>query len=243
MSKIDDLTESVQQQIIDYPFGQSHCIVHDNPAKCLIYVNIAKNASSWAKHHMAGYFFNYHTQTFYQNVNIPPGWPEHTKNTQYVVILREPVDRWVTGFAQYLQGWDPKHPMNINNIDWNMVFDRVVFDIHTHPQCDFIKDIDHAKIIWLQCDKHLTKNFSKIMEEFTGKIFNPTTLEQDPTNIFNVTKKIKLAAPVPYVRELQQNIVDRINEKISSNPDYLNRLRSYYQKDYELFNSVKFYQA
>jgi hypothetical protein len=42
---------------------------------------------------------------------------------------------------------------------------------------------------------------------------------------------------------LQQNIVDRINEKLSSNPDYLNRLRSFYKEDFELFETVNFYQA
>ena len=159
------------------------------------------------------------------------------------MILREPVDRWITGLAQFMQGWGPSHPMHINNIDWNMVFDRVVFDDHTHPQCDFIKGIDHAKITWLRCDKHLTKNFGGVMEEFTGKIFNPTTQEQDPANIFNVTRKINLTGAETFDPKLKSNIVDRINEKISSNPNYLNRLRSYYQEDSDLFNSVKFYQA
>jgi hypothetical protein len=242
MSNINELMEYFSQQDIDHTFGQSQCLVSYNPAKCLIYVNIPKNASSWAKHHVSGYLFNYHTQAFYENVDIP-GWPEHTKNAQYVVILREPVDRWVTGLAQRLHGAGPQDPMHINNIDWNMVFDRVVFDDHTHPQCDFIKGIDHAKITWLRCDRHLAKNFGGILEQFTGTPFNLTTEDQDPTNVFNITKKIKPTVTKLFTTESQQNIVDRINEKISSDPKYLNRLHSYYQEDYDLFNSVKFYQA
>jgi len=228
--------------------GQSYCIVKDNPARCLIYVNIPKNASSWARHHTPGHLFNYRTKTFYEDITTQYNidiltWSEHLQNAQYVVILREPINRWITGLAQYLQGWDPKHPMHVKNIDWDMVFDRVVFDSHTQPQCDFIKDIDHSKITWLQCDSNLIKNFGSLMEKFSRTTFVSTTEDQDPTNAFNVTKKIKPTVTAHYTTELQQNIVDRINGKLSSNPDYLNRLRSFYKEDCELFETVNFYQA
>jgi hypothetical protein len=80
-------------------------------------------------------------------------------------------------------------------------------------------------------------------EQFTGTPFNLTTEDQDPTNVFNITKKIKPTVTELFTTELQQNIVDRINEKLSSNPDYLNRLRSFYKEDFELFETVNFYQA
>ena len=242
MSNIDELMKYFDQQGVNHPFGQSYCLVKDNPARCLIYVNIPKNASSWTKHHMPGHLFNYHTQTFYQDINVP-GWPNHLSNDQYVVILREPINRWVTGLAQYLQGWDPEHSLHINNVDWDSIFDTVVFDSHTQPQCDFIKGIDRSKITWLRCDSTLVKNFGKMMEQFTGTPFNLTTEDQDPTNVFNITKKIKPTITELFTTELQQNIVDRINEKLSNNPAYLNRLHSYYHEDCELFETVNFYQA
>lgn len=234
--------EHLDQQGVNHPFGQSYCDVRDNPARCLIYVNIPKNASSWAKHHTTGHLFNYHTKTFYQDIDAS-GWTEHLNHDQYVVILREPINRWITGLAHYLQGWDPTAPLHINNVDWNMIFDTVVFDSHTHPQSDFIKGIDHSKIIWLRCDDNLAKNFGKIVEQFTGTPCKLTTQDQDPANVFNVTKKINPTVTELFTTESKQNIVDRINEKISSDPKYLNRLHSYYQEDYDLFNSVKFYQA
>ena len=234
--------EYFDQQGVNHPFGQSYCLVKDNPTRCLIYVNIPKNASSWTKHHMPGHLFNYHTKTFYQEINVP-GWPAHLNNDQYVVILREPIDRWVTGLAQYLQGWDPQHPLHINNVDWDTIFDTVIFDSHTQPQCDFIRGIDTAKIIWLQCDSNLSKNFGKVMKQFTGTPFHLTTEDQDPTNVFNVTKKIKPTVTELFTTERQQSIVDRINEKLSSNPVYLNKLRSFYKEDCKLFETVNFYQA
>jgi hypothetical protein len=228
--------------------GQSYCIVKDNPSRCLIYIHIPKNASSWTKHHTPGYLFNYRTQKFYEDIpsqyNIDVStWSEHLQNVQYVVILREPINRWVTGLAQYLQGWDPAHPLHINNVDWDSIFDTVVFDSHTQPQCDFIKGIDHSKTTWLRCDDTLANNFGKMMEQFTGTPFNLTTEDQDPTNVFNITKKINPTVTELFTTELQQNIVNRINEKLSSNPDYLNRLRSFYKEDFELFETVNFYQA
>jgi hypothetical protein len=224
-----------------HPFGQSYCLVKDDPARCLIYVNIPKNASSWTKHHTPGYLFNYRTKTFCQDFDGSK-WSEHLNNDQYIVILREPINRWVSGLAQYLYGWAPDHSLHINNVDWNMIFDTVVFDSHTYRQCNFIQGIDHSKIIWLRCDDTLSKNYSKIIEQFTGTPVDLITPDQDPNNVFNVTKKIKPTVTELFTTESQQNIVDRINEKISSNPDYLNKLRSYYHEDCKLFESVNFYQ-
>ena len=161
------------------------------------------------------------------------------------MILRDPVNRWITGLAQYLQGYndDSNHPLHINNIDWDMIFDTVVFDGHTRSQCKFIKGIDHSKIIWLRCDHTLAKNYGTIMEQFTGTPFKITTEDQDLTNVFNITKKALPAGTGLFNTELQQNIINRISEKLSSNPDYFYKLQSFYKKDYKLFHTVNFYQA
>jgi hypothetical protein len=240
---VDDWDSAGPNQVGE---GQSYCIIRDNPSRSLVYVNIPKNASSWTKHHTPGFLFNYRTQKFYKDIPTKfdvSKWAEHLQNVQYVVILREPINRWVTGLAQYLQGWDSEHAMHINNVDWAYIFDTVVFDSHTRPQCDFIKGIDHSKIIWLRCDDTLANNFGKMMEQFTGTPFNLTTEDQDPTNVFHITKKIKLRGTELFTTKLQQNIVDRINEKLSSNPNYLNRLQSFYKEDFELFETVNYYQA
>jgi hypothetical protein len=235
--------------------GHSYCVVRTDPLRFLICVDIPKNASSWVKHHTLGMGFNYHTQKFsidndvrMQNIDALT-LNNALQNARYIVILRDPVNRWISGLAQYLHGYDSSHPLHINNVDWDMIVDTVVFDGHTRSQCKFIKGIDHSKIIWLRCDDTLAKNYGTIMEQFTGTPFKITTEDQDPNNVFNITKK-KLPAvvsylhnPGSYITESPQFIVDRISEKLASNPDYFDKLRRFYKKDYELFDTVNFYQA
>jgi len=230
--------------------GHSYCVVRTDPLRCLIWVNIPKNASSWVKHHTPGFLFNYHTQKFSENNETNHDIDVSTlnpalQNARYVVILRDPINRWITGLAQYLQGYDgdSSHPLHIDNVDWDMIFDTVVFDGHTRSQCKFIKGIDHSKIIWLRCDHTLAKNYGTIMEQFTGTPFKITTEDQDLTNVFNITKKALPAGTGLFNTELQQNIINRISEKLSSNPDYFYKLQSFYKKDYKLFHTVNFYQA
>lgn len=219
--------------------GQSYCLVRENPASSLIYVNIPKNASSWAKHHMHGHSFDYRTKTFHGEVDA---WKyyEHVRNDQYIVILRDPVIRWASGLAQYMQGYGPNHSMHVNNVDWDIIFRTVVFDGHTWPQCEFIQGIDHSKIIWLQCNNDLEKNFLAVIEQFTGTPCILTTKDQDTTNRFNIASKKSAWVTPLFTTELQINILDRINEKIASNTTYLNRLRSFYREDCELFESVNY---
>lgn len=237
--------EALDQSGTNHPIGQSYCLFEQNPDRCLIYVNIPKNASSWTKHHMPGALFNYLTKTFYTDPGLSfsqiPRWPSGPLAVSYLVILRDPIDRWITGLAQYLNGWAPDHPLHINNIDWNMVFDKVVFDSHTQPQCDFIQGIDHDHTFWLRCDQTLATNFAKVFEQFTGRSLTITTQDQDPDNVFNVTRKNKPTVGEVFTTELQQNIVDKIKTVLSQNPQYVDRLCAYYQKDIDLYNSVKFY--
>lgn len=237
--------DTLDQNGVNHPIGQSYCLFRQPPDRCLIYVNIPKNASSWTKHHMRGALFNYLTKTFYTDpgllFNQIPRWPAGLTDIKYLVILRDPIDRWITGLAQYLHGHAPYHPLHVNNVDWPMVFDKVVFDSHTQPQCDFIQGIDHTHAIWLRCDPNLAQNFAQVIGQFTGNMPTITTQDQDPTNVFNVTAKIKPIVGDLFTTELQQNIVNKIKQVLDQNSHYVNRLQEFYKKDIDLFNTVKFY--
>jgi hypothetical protein len=230
-----------------HTIGQSYCLFETNPARCLIWINIPKNASSWTKHHMTGTQFNYLTKTFYTDPGVSfssiPRWPAGMTDVQYLVILRDPIDRWITGLAQYLRGWAPDHPLHINNVDWQMVFDTVHFDSHTQPQCDFIPNIDHSRTTWLRCDENLASNFSQVFYNFTGRRPTLTMPDQDPGNVFNVTEKIQPTVTELFTTARQQDIVDRIRAVLNDNPKYLDRLHTFYQQDIELFESVNFFNA
>ena len=61
------------------------------PDNDLMYVNIPKNASSWTKPNLLDWKwenYNYHTDNLYHKTAI--------------IVLRDPVERWLSGIAEYL---------------------------------------------------------------------------------------------------------------------------------------------
>lgn len=107
----------------------------------VFYLNIPKNAS-----------------TFITNVLADSGWrfaDVHDQQiTEYIVVLRDPVDRWISGFATYSASWvcgagyGSEHFLNdYNSLSERIIFDQIVFDDHTTEQVKYIEQLDKARTI------------------------------------------------------------------------------------------------
>jgi hypothetical protein len=193
----------------------------------LIYVQIPKNASCWFKHHfMPADAYNYYKDGFDDNENLA------------LVVLRDPVERWISGIAQYLVGFTPGHKFYIDNIDWESLTTQVVLDEHTQPQSDFIANLPTDNIVWFKCDSNLPNNFIDFMKKYNVNI-KLLDENNDVTNIFNVTKKVQPGSHTV----AQQTIVDKIINNLNENPKYLDRIKEFYQNDYKLYNTVPYYVA
>lgn len=179
----------------------------------LMYINIPKNASSWTKPNLLDWgweFYNYRTDGL---------------NKHAMVVLRDPVDRWLSGIAEYLTLYHP----NFGNGEWtehnfNLVFDRVCFDDHTDIQVKFIDGIDTDNCTFFWFGDNYRQNFHQFLTDHN--------------------------MPNKYQRYDYQHVSD--NEPIRKNfkelfkahlqvPKYLDQIKSYYRADYELINQVKFY--
>ena len=207
-----------------HPMGDSRFMDLATPVNGiskLVYVQIPKNASCWVKRHfMPADAYNYYTNGFDNNEHLA------------LVVLRDPVERWISGIAQHLVGWTPGTNLYIDNIDWEALMTRVVLDNHTQPQGAFIANLPHDNIVWFKCDNNLPTDFISFMKTYNTDI-NLLDEKDDATNIFNVTKK----APA------QQTVVDKIISKLNENPKYLDRIKEFYQDDYKLYNTVPYYVA
>ena len=67
---------------------QGQCMSHADSQ--YMYINIPKNASSWTKPNLLDHsweFYNYRTDNL---------------DKQALVVLRDPVDRWISGIAEFL---------------------------------------------------------------------------------------------------------------------------------------------
>lgn len=176
-----------------------------------MYINIPKNASSWTKPNLQDWgweFYNYHTDQLDKTA---------------IVVLRDPVDRWLSGIAECLTLYHPAFDLqDMETVE--LIFDRIVFDDHTEQQVKFLQGIDTDNCIFLWCDDNYRQNFSNLIAEYYG-----------PNKYYKYD-----------YQHVSENSPERKNfKKIFSreieNPKYLKQVQDYYKKDYELINSVKFY--
>lgn len=183
------------------------------------YINIPKNASSFLR------------ETFKDT-----GWKHMHLGMNMdidasIVVLRDPIERWITGIAQHIttnilgENFGSTHYLeNDNELVQRLIFDQVVFDDHTEQQSWFLEPFDLDRAVFFYCDRNLSKN----MDAY----FN---------NRFQLTNR-------PYVNVSQDqfdnaNLVEHFKKLVYNNKDYQNQLRSYFVRDYDLIQSVKFYDA
>jgi hypothetical protein len=217
-----------------HPMGESERIAVD-PEVCgveaLIYVNIPKNASCWVKHHLSqcqSTFYNYYHQGF-----------DATRNLA-LIVLRDPVERWISGMSQILIGYKPGHFMHVDCLDWEKVTSELVRNNHVQPQHEFFANIPHDCIVWFRCDEFLEETFSAFLKKYNLGI-HWLSENQDVDNQFNITKKIQARTVNDHSRPPQQQIVDKIKTVLEQHPEYVERLKNLYQDDYTLFNMVPYY--
>ncbi len=138
-------------------------------------VNIPKNASSylldWGNHH--GW-----TAAEINNTDYP------LRLQELIVILRDPMQRWISGISQYLTGYvlnvfgvydwstgpgpdDQSISADTFTEEYNQVVERLLFDNlsrfddHVWPQCDFFQDlVPHVSRKFFYLDQNFESNIS-----------------------------------------------------------------------------------
>ena len=176
----------------------------------LMYINIPKNASSWVKlvlGQQGWEFYNYHTDNL---------------NKQPVVVLRDPVDRWLSGIAEYMY----LYHRNIDTVDlpksfFDLVFGQVAFDDHTERQILFLQNIDLDSCIFFKFDQNFKTDFLNFLNTHTD------IKEQHITK--NSPERLKF-----------YNI---FRQQLDANSKYKQQIEAYFEKDHSLINSVTFYEA
>lgn len=180
----------------------------------LMYVQIPKNASSWTKPNLKdlGWSdFNYHY--------------DHLYKKHALVVLRDPVTRWLSGICEYFA----LYHQNINTDQFNKSFyellmEQLVFDDHTEQQHYFIEGLNHDNITFFLCNENYRLYFSNFLKEqgFNNKYHRYEY--QHTTESSALRSKFK-----------------KIFEPLLQESKYINKIKHHYQKDYELINSIKFY--
>ena len=197
------------------PRGHTFGACMSRPNTDWMYVNIPKNASSWTKPLLLEQkfeFYNYHSDKLY-----------HKKA---LVVLRDPVDRWLSGIAEYFTLYYPHMAAgHFTPSVFDLVFDRVTFDDHTEKQVKFIQGLDTDHCTFMMCDDKYRQNFSNFVRERMGD------------NRYDRYEYQHVSDDSPERRQFKI----LLNEAMLDRPKYLEQIKNYFAADYRLIEQVKFY--
>ena len=176
----------------------------ESPDKSTIYISIPKNASSFVS--------DWLSENDWTTLPI-----EATNPTYVALVLRDPIDRWCSGIAEYLQ-W-----LEIQLDEYTPATDKLIFDVvnrfddHTWPQHVFYENI------------------------FPNR---PRMLFRTDLDLQHSLKQQFRLQP-PQTQNYNRSINDK-KEKIEyfknklQDPQLLDKIKQAHSRDYELMSGVNF---
>ena len=191
------------------------------------YVSIGKVASTFMNKFLESLKY---PQTVY-DYNVQD---EYRLPQTYMVILRDPIERWCSGIVEYLVNnkkfkGDDNMSFNLKDRETlDLIFGVAIFDRHTCPQVDYLNDLDTENCIFFKLDK----GFEDTIKRFTEKELNVPTKDVIITdNMYNTSE-----------RNTHKELREVINFEINNNPRYLDQIKSHFVDDTILYNSVNYYE-
>jgi len=229
------ISAPVREHYHRHPYGSCRVITDHDHDVDWIFVNIPKNASSW----MIRAFGRGREDNFLHN--------QSPRNRRYLAVLRDPVDRWISGFAQAQVGTAPWHSAHYSQLGWPAVFTQVVFDNHTEPQVSFLLGLDTQDVTWFEFGPTLAQNIRDWSQDHIDLDLQPHDFGQD--NDYNISEYAPGAwfdHPTDRTQSQQgvsaTHIQQDARDIIGQEPRYLGMLETFYQRDLDLINSVVFYR-
>ena len=170
--------------------------------KSATFIPIPKNASSFIKGCLLS------TNKFTHNDTL-------VNADQYLIALRDPIERWISGIAQFMT------IESNNHLTLQELVNTVTFDDHTELQTYFLQNVDlYKKCTFLRVDNNLKKNIGQWLIE----------------NKFNID-----VSHIPNINQGNEMIKNRFAAIVDGNSQIKLKLAKHYEQDYELINRVKFY--
>jgi hypothetical protein len=170
-------------------------------SKHVTFVHIPKNASSFVK----GCLINNGWQ--HSNTFVP--------SNHYLVVLRDPLERWLSGMAEY--------QVNSNQLDLDAhtIFNTITFDDHTELQTYFLKDVNITKTTFLLFGDNLRNDLNTFLLAYG---FNNGVTGIENINASDTTK---------------QAIKNRLQQFMDVYPEYKIKVQRHFVADYHLYeNSI-----
>lgn len=201
---------------VGHELGQ--CLLEPDARFC--YVNIPKNASSEL------------SKLFHRWIKVTSGFAKNSE-CEYIVVLRDPTDRWISGLAEFLAG-DATRLGRLNaELDLgefekivgskffqNFIFDQVIFDSHTLPQTWFLQGLELDQIKFFYMDDQVVNRIA----DYTKVNLDQYEPSRSNNSLTNTKKQI-------IIKQLKLLLQD---------PELGKIIDTHYYADHQLFDCVKF---
>jgi hypothetical protein len=188
-----------------------------NPAHQLMYINIPKNISTWTVLNFKSLgwsVYNYYDDRLY--------------TTPALVVLRDPVSRWISGISEYFAINFPSTEIkDFSPLLIDTIFNVVCFDDHTEKQIYFIEGLKLNNCDFLKVDTNYSNNFIQWCKD---KNLNTDVLDMEPKHVSSIDP-------------IRKKFTTFFSELINREPTRLQQIKDYYKLDYELCNSTTYYDA
>lgn len=169
------------------------------------YLPILKNAHSWATALLAA-------NLQFAKVDGPNRIFLYGK---FIVILRDPIKRWIAGVAQYLANYDPNvcRELVSNDNFMKLLCDIGRLDSHTNLQLDITCNLNIKQCIFFKCDSTLEPTMHHFIKAVSKR---DTVVQCDQYNRIeegNETKRLVYQALTERLKD--QEYFDRVNKYVS----------------------------
>ena len=157
---------------------------------------------------------------------------KRAESVEKIVVLRDPVERWVSGFSEC---WHST-PSILNLLDqptfWKTIYANPVFDDHTEHQHRFVRNAVNIKYIYMTAGTANADRFHKNLATWIRAAGYSANFDNwtEPTNP-KTNHDIKL------------QINTKLHTMFKDHPDLMENLINVHRKDYGLFETLKKYKA
>ena len=182
------------------------CLI--SPCEQTFLINIPKNASTYCKNLLSNWR---HGDYIHEDVS----------SMQCLLLLREPVNRWISGLGTFLNSQQTKFlDDDTTGVFASFIEQLVILDPHTEKQKNFIHNIDTNRLTCFTVDKNLHINL---------------------TSYLNTTFNLKYTDFPKHVNETKQTVVSNFfSKRLANIPGLLESIQNKYSEDYKLINSYHY---
>lgn len=173
----------------------------------------------------------------WKTTTIQSAVQQNSLPAELLFVMRDPVDRWVSGITEWLTLWTTVEPPlrsidKINQLYYllesdlflRMLIDQGIIDMHTLPQSWFLKGLSYKNIKYFKYDSRVIFRISNYLSNSVDKIdytkYN-TYINQTNTD------------------SLKMNIAYKINELLAKSEECKLRIIELYKCDYTLLNLIE----